>query len=161
MKKPVTIEALTERLETMGFVIAPHGEQIGLRLSLMTSVRVGVTDGRLTVEPHFGPFKRTHATIVKTLGLTIVAFLSLLPMISFPAGFGFAIVFLALALWGYDAVRYTVTESCITQVRQAFSALITEAQPVLTTRTYSQTRALDGGDPGFVMRDSRVHTRAR
>ncbi|MEO7455116.1 MAG: hypothetical protein ABIY52_02565 [Gemmatimonadaceae bacterium] len=159
MRKPVTIEALTARLELMGFVIAPHGEQIGVRLPLMTSVRVGVTDGRLSLEPHFGPLKRTHATVVKTLGLTALGFFSLLPVFPVPAGF--AIVFLALALWGYDAVRYTLTESCSAQVRNVFGALLDESAPVLPTRTYSQTRALDGGDPGFVLRDSRVHTRAR
>jgi hypothetical protein len=159
MKKPVTIEALTERLRLMGFVIVPHGDQIGLRLSLMTSVKVGVHDGLLSVEPHFGPFKRTYATVIKTLGLTVLGFVSLLPVFPVPAGL--AIVFLALALWGYDAVRYTLTESCIAQVRQAFGALLDEAPPALSARTYSQTRALDGGDPGFVLHDSRVRTRAR
>lgn len=159
MKTPVTIEALAERLELLGFVIAPHGDQIGVRLPLMTSVRIGVREGRLSLEAHFGPFKRTYATVVKTLGLTALGFASLLP--AFPVPAGFAIVFLALALWGYDAVRYTLTESCAAQVRAAFSALLDQSAPALPTRTYSQTRALDGGDPGFVMRDSRVHTRAR
>ena len=159
MKTPVTIEALTERLEQLGFVIAPHGDQIGVRLPLMTSVRIGVTDGKLSLDPHFGPFKRTYATVIKTLGLTALGFVSLMP--GFPVPAGLAIVFLALALWGYDAVRYTLTEACATQVRAAFGALLDQSAPSLPTRTYSQTRALDGGDPGFVMRDSRVHTRAR
>ncbi len=159
MANQVTIEALSERLGTMGFVIAPHGDQIGVRLPLMTSVRIGVTEGRLSLEPHFGPMKRTYATVIKTLGLTALGFVSLLP--GFPMPVGLAVVFLALALWGYDSVRYTLTESCITQVRQAFAALLDQSAPQLPTRTYSQTRALDGGDPGFVMRDSRVQTRAR
>src|SRR5690349_15324356 len=111
MRKPVTIDALAARLQTMGFMIVPHGEQIGVRLSLMTSVRISVHDGRLYLEPHFGPLKRTYATVIKTVGLTVLGFLSLLP--GFPVPVGLLIVFLALALWGYDAVRYTITESCM------------------------------------------------
>ncbi|MES2177155.1 MAG: hypothetical protein V4550_04755 [Gemmatimonadota bacterium] len=31
---------------------------------------------------------------------------------------------MALVLWGYDGVRYSITEACITQVRQSFGALL-------------------------------------
>ena len=159
MQKPVTMDVLAERLDTLGFVIVPHGDHIGIRLSLMTSVRVHVHEGRLTVDAHFGPFPRTRATVVKTLGLTALAFASLLP--GSPLPLGVAVVFLALALWGYDALRYTLTEACITQVRQAFNALIAESTPALGsgTKTFSQTRALDSGEPAFIIQDARVHTK--
>jgi hypothetical protein len=158
MQKPVTMEALAERLAMMGFVIAPHGDHIGLRLSLYTSVRVHVADGHLAVEPHFGPLKRTMATIVKTLGLTALALASLLPGSPVPAPM--MVAFLALVLWGYDALRYTLTESCIAQVRQAYNALLAEgsAGAVGTLSMVNQTRALDAGEPVFIRQDARVHT---
>jgi hypothetical protein len=158
MQKPVTMEALAERLAMMGFVIAPHGDHIGLRLSLWTSVRVHVRDGRLSVDAFFGAIPRTRATVFKTLGVTALAFASLLPSSPVPAGI--AVVFLALALWGYDALRYTLTESCIAQVRQAYNALLSESLPAATgtITTFPQTRALDGGQPLFVMQDARAHT---
>ena len=161
MQKPVTMEALAERLDMLGLVIVPHGDHIGIRLSLMTSVRVHVHDGRLSVDAHFGPYPRTRATVVKTLGLTALAFASLIPGSPVPAGM--AVVFLALALWGYDALRYTLTEACITQVRQAFNALLAETAPAVGTgtKTFSQTRALDAGEPAFIMQDARVHTSVR
>ena len=161
MRKPVTREALAERLEMLGFVIVPHGDHVGIRLSLMTSVRVHVQEGRLSVDAHFGPYPRTRATIFKTLGLTALAFASLIPGSPVPAGL--AVVFLALALWGYDALRYTLTEACITQVRQAFNALLAEGAPVMGsgTKTFSQSRALDAGEPAFIMQDARVHTNVR
>jgi hypothetical protein len=158
MQTPVTMETLAERLAMMGFVIAPHGDHIGLRLSLYTSVRVHVSDGRLTVDPHFGPLRRTMATVAKTFGLTVLALLSLaLPASPIPAP---AVAFLALVIWGYDALRYTLTESCITQVRQAYNALLAEASAnaVNTIPTAPQARALDSGQPVFSMQDLRVHT---
>ena len=157
MQKPVTMEALTERLSMMGFVIAPHGDHIGLRLSLWTSVRVHVRDGRLTVDPFFGAIPRTRATVIKTLGVTVAAFMSLLPGSPIPSLM--AIVFLALALWGYDALRYTLTESCIAQVRQAYNALIAEsslATGLLSTAV--QTHALDAGQRVYTMHDERLRT---
>ena len=159
MQKPVTMESLGERLDILGFVIVPHGDHIGIRLSLMTSVRVHVHEGRLTVDAHFGPYPRTRATLFKTLGLTVLAFASLIPGSPVPAGM--AVVFLALALWGYDALRYTLTEACITQVRQTFNALLAEGVPAIgsTTKTFSQTRALDAGEPAFIIQDARVHTK--
>jgi hypothetical protein len=121
MQKPVTMESLAERLAMMGFVIAPHGDYIGLRLPLWTSVRLHVRDGRLRVDPFFGAIPRTRAMVFKTLGVTALAFASLLPSSPVPAGI--AVVFLALALW-----------------------------------TFPQTRALDAGQPVFIMQDARVHT---
>jgi hypothetical protein len=155
------MEALAERLAMMGFVVAPHGDHIGLRLSLWTSVRVHVVDGRLTVDAFFGPLPRTRATVFKTLGLTALAFASLIPDSPLPAAL--AVGFLALSLWGYDAVRYTLTESCSAQVRQAYNALLGEAQPALTAaaQTFSQARVLDAGEPAFIMQDARVHTRVK
>jgi hypothetical protein len=156
------MEALAERLAMMGFVIAPHGDHIGLRLSLWTSVRVHVVDGRLTVDAFFGPLPRTRATVFKTLGLTALALAALIvPDTPVPAAF--AVGFLALSLWGYDAVRYTLTESCSAQVRQAYNALLADAQPALTAtaQTFSQARALDAGEPAFIMQDARVHTRVK
>jgi hypothetical protein len=155
------MEALAERLAMMGFVIAPHGDHIGLRLSLWTSVRVHIREGRLTVDPFFGPLPRTRATVFKTLGLTVLALASLVP--DSPVQAGMAVAFLALALWGYDGVRYTLTESCSAQVRQAYNALLAEAQPATTvpTQTFSRTLALDVGEPAFIMQDARVHTRAK
>jgi len=159
MQKPVTMEALAERLAMMGFVIAPHGDHIGLRLSLYTSVRVRLAEGQLNVEPHFGPLKRTMATVVKTFGLTALALVSLtLPASPVP---GPAVAFLALVIWGYDAVRYTLTESCITQVRQAYNALLVEgsAGGVTTIATVAPPRALEAGEPVFSMhQEARVHT---
>lgn len=159
MQKPVTMESLAERLDMLGFVIVPHGDHIGIRLSLMTSVRVHLHEGRLTVDAHFGPNPRTRATLFKTLGLTALAFASLIPGSPVPAGM--AVVFLALALWGYDALRYTLTEACITQVRQTFNALLAERVPAIgsATKTFSQTRALDAGEPAFIIQDARVHTK--
>jgi hypothetical protein len=158
MQTPVTMETLAERLAMMGFVIAPHGDHIGLRLPLWTSVRVHVTDGRLSVDAHFGPLRRTMATVVKTLGLTALAFAALLQ--GSPVPVVTAVVFLALALWGYDALRYTLTESCVAQVRQAYNALLAEAATaaVNTIPTVPQARSLDAGQPVFSMQDLRVHT---
>jgi hypothetical protein len=159
MQTPVTMEALAERLAMMGFVIAPHGDHIGLRLSLWTSVRVHVTDGRLSVDAHFGPLRRTMATVVKTLGLTALALASLV-MPASPVPAAAAVVFLALALWGYDALRYTLTESCMTQVRLTYNALLAEASAG-TLGSISMVplpRALDAGQPVFSMQDLRVHT---
>src|SRR5882672_9472687 len=122
MQSPVTMEALAERLAMMGFVIAPHGDHICLRLSLWTSVRVHVVDGRLTVNPFFGMLPRARVTVFKTVGITALAFALLIP--DSPAKAAAAVGFLALSLWGYDAVRYTLTVSCSAQVRQAYNALI-------------------------------------
>jgi hypothetical protein len=152
------MEALAERLAMMGFVIAPHGDHIGVRLSLWTSVRVHVRAGRLNVDPFFGAIPRTRATVFKTLGVSALAFASLMPGSPLPTGI--AVVFLALALWGYDALRYTLTESCIAQVRQAYNALLAESrgESLSTTRTLDETRALDAGAPVYTRQEARVHT---
>ena len=120
----VTTEQLAERLHQLGFVIAPHGDHIGLRGSLFTSVRVKVEHGTLVVAPRFGPLARTQATVMKTLGLTLGAVVTLSRGPSLDAGL--VVVLLALVLWAYDALRYTLTESCIGQVRQAFNALLAD-----------------------------------
>ena len=158
MNERVTMEALAERLAMMGFVIAPHGDHVGVRLSLWTSVRVHVREGRLTVDPFFGAIPRTRATLFKTLGVSAFAFASLMPGSTLPTGI--AGVFLALALWGYDALRYTVTESCMAQVRQAYNALLAESATaaVNAARTFEETRALDAGAPVYGRQEARVHT---
>jgi hypothetical protein len=104
MQKPVTIEALAERLSMMGFVIA-----------------------------------------------------SLLPGSPIPSLM--AVVFLALALWGYDALRYTLTESCIAQVRQAYNALLSESSAAGgLTSTSRETAALDAGQRVYTVHDERLRT---
>jgi hypothetical protein len=99
VQNDVSIEELAQRLETLGFVVAPHGDHIGLRLSLMTSVRVHIR----------------------------------------------------------DAVRYTLTEACITQVRHAYGALIDRAPGMAPVERSPD--ALGAGEPAFVASGARAHAK--
>ena len=52
---PVLVE-LRGRLERLGYVVAPHGDHLCVRLQLLTSVRVRrAPTGTFTFVPQFGP----------------------------------------------------------------------------------------------------------
>jgi hypothetical protein len=116
------LTALAERLTRLGLLVVPHGDQIAVRLALMTSVRIRIDEGRLVCEPYFGAVKRTWATLVKTGGVSALGFASLTPGHGIP--FGIGVAFLALVVWAYDGLRYAVTEACVTQIRQAYGTLL-------------------------------------
>lgn len=151
----------------MGFLVVPHGDYIGVRLSLMTSVRVGIAaDGHLTCQPYFGVLDRTHATVVKTLGFTMLAFAALVHQVALPIEMGVA--FLALSLWGFDGLRYTLTESCVSQVRHAYLAQLDADRADSVLGVASTKGALNApmpsprwaAEPGSVERSAVVRARS-
>lgn len=120
------LQALRDRLSRMGLVIAPFADRFVVRLPFMCSVRVHIEGDTLSCEPYLGAVPRTRATLLRTLGLTALAFAALTtPAVQSAApGLAVGVALLAVASWGYDALRYILTESASTQVRQAFIALV-------------------------------------
>jgi hypothetical protein len=150
----ITTEELASRLHQLGFLIVPHGHHIGIRGPLYTSVRVQVEQGVLHLEPRFGGFARTTATLLKTLGSSVLAFAAISSRL--PGTVTGLLAFLALALWGYDALRYTLTESASVQVRQAFNALLMERAMQVPNATMAALHA----PPPVLDPSSRAHSGA-
>jgi hypothetical protein len=144
----------------MGLVIAPFADRFVVRLPFMCSVRVHIEDETLCCEPYLGAVPRTRATLLRTLGLTALAFIALTtPAVQAPApGIAVGLALLAVVSWGYDALRYILTESAIAQVRQAFIALVDNGtigstSPRLSATDVSRIAPGDGPPRAFGQRE--------
>lgn len=119
-----SLAELARRLRANGMVVVPTRDYLEIRLSLFASVRVSIVDGQLVCEPRFGFVAReraTWATLIGIAALTATAFLDFgITPVSAMLGF------LGVSSSASTAIRYMLTESCITRVQTAYM-LMTEA----------------------------------
>jgi hypothetical protein len=119
------LDRLARRLQDNGMVVLPYSDHIEIRLPIFASVQVRIIDGRLSCEPRFGFLPRDRATWLTVIGIaavTAAAFLDLgITPLSMMLGF------LGMSSGTSTAIRYQVTESCITRVQTAYM-LITAGQ---------------------------------
>ncbi len=112
---------LAQRLESSGNVVVRFKDHLEMRLPLFAHVKIRINDGRLSCEPRFGFLPRDRATWATILGLaalTVTAFLDhgITPL-------SMALGFLTTSSGASTAIRYQVTEACITRVQTAFMLL--------------------------------------
>jgi hypothetical protein len=113
------IAALGADLERLGVVVAPHRDHLCVRLPLFASVRVRADDqGRLSCQPMIGPLPRTHAFLVSTTALTVLAAVALYTH----APLGPLAAFLAVMSGVGSLCRFVLTENCITRVQMLWAA---------------------------------------
>ena len=107
---------LTQTLERLGYVVAPHKNHICVRLALGVSIRVHSSEGRFRFVPQFGPFGRTSGLLVTSAGATGLVGATVVALGMSPV----AIVagFVGLVLLGHDACRFVVSEACMTRLQQ-------------------------------------------
>lgn len=114
------LAAFRDELETLGYVVVPHGDHLCVRLPQFASVRVRLREGALQFVPQFGPFRRQHSSAL-TLGgasAAVVGVLALTGVGAIAAGAAFIGVMLAAR----DVGRYVATEGCITRLQLLWAA---------------------------------------
>jgi hypothetical protein len=116
MEQPdAVLVELRGRLERLGYVVAPHGDHLCVRLPLLTSVRVRrAATGAFTFVPQFGPFGRSAGLMVTTGAATAA--------VAAAAVAGFAPViavagFAGLVALAHDACRFVLTEGALTRLQ--------------------------------------------
>jgi hypothetical protein len=166
MSGAAKLDALREHLTRMGLVIAPHADRFVVRLPFVCSVRVRIEGEILSCEPYLGALPRTRATLFRSLGLTALGFAGLTTPAMWHAAPGAAggVALLAVASWGYDALRYILTESAVAQIRQSFIVLddapqSSESRPALGAT--SMPRLAEAAQSGARPATQREPERAR
>jgi hypothetical protein len=115
---PALAELRTE-LEYLGLVVVCHGDYICVRLPLVASVRIHLHDGRLRLEPRFGPWARgTSLVVTPTIGMIGLGTVASSAGLGAPTIVaGIAAIFLVL----YDVCRLVLTEGCMTRLQLLWS----------------------------------------
>jgi len=113
-----TLADLAQRLRANGTVVVPFKDYLEIRLPLFASVRVRVSNGQLACEARFGAIPRDRATWVTLLGLATATAGLLLNLGIVPLSLLFG--FLGVSSTASTAIRYQLTESCITRVQMAW-----------------------------------------
>jgi hypothetical protein len=135
------IATLRTELEQLGVVVAPHRDHLCVRLPLFASVRVRVDEqGRLDCEPMFGPLPRTAALLFSTTLLTATAvglfyFTGASPL-------ALATAFLSIMSGLGSALRFVLTENCITRIQMLWAARLRERRDALLERPHTSMPAL-------------------
>src|SRR5437763_733781 len=107
---------LSQSLERLGYVVAPHKNHICVRLALGVSIRVHSSEGRFRFVPQFGPFGRTTGLLVTSAGATGLVGATVVALGLSPVAV--VAVFVGLVLLGHDACRFVVSEACLTRLQQ-------------------------------------------
>jgi len=111
------LEALSDELERLDYVVVEHGEWVCVRLPLISSVRIHHTpDGHFRFVPQVGPFSRS-AGLFFTSGVSVAA------VIASAIAYGTAPLtliasFLGIVALAHDACRFVLTEGCLTRLQQ-------------------------------------------
>ena len=113
-----TLAELAERLRANGTVVVPFRDYLEIRLPLFASVQVRITNGQLACEPRFGFVPRDRATWASLIGVAVVTAVFLLQFGVTPLAL--MLGFLGVSSTGGMAIRYQLTESCITRVQLAW-----------------------------------------
>lgn len=113
-----TLADLAQRLRANGTVVVPFKDYLEIRLPLFASVRVRISNGQLACEARFGAIPRDRATWVTLLGLATATAGLLLNLGVVPLSLLFG--FLGVSSTASTAIRYQLTESCITRVQMAW-----------------------------------------
>ncbi len=125
------LEALSDELERLDYVVVRQGAWVCVRLPLISSVRIHHTaDGRFRLVPQIGPFRRS-------VGLFFTSGVSAAAVIASAIAYSTAPLTLILAFLGamalaHDACRFVLTEGCITRLQQLIASR-TGARPSLMT----------------------------
>ena len=109
---------LEQRLRANGTVVVPFKDYLEIRLPLFASVRVRISNGQLACEARFGAIPRDRATWVTLLGIATATAGLLLNLGVVPLSLVFG--FLGVSSTASTAIRYQLTESCITRVQMAW-----------------------------------------
>ena len=121
-----TLADLAQRLRANGTVVVPFKDYLEIRLALFASVRVRINNGQLECEARFGAVPRDRATWVTLLGIATATAALLLNLGVVPLSLVFG--FLGVSSTASTAIRYQLTESCITRVQMAWM-LMTAMRP--------------------------------
>ena len=137
---------LSRRLEANGTTVVRFKDHLEVRLALFASVQVRLIDGRLACEPRFGFIPRDRATWVTLIGIAALTATAFLDLGITPLSMLFG--FLSVSSGASTAVRYQLTESCITRVQTAYM-LMTANRPSVLPSAEAQ-RELAEPAPGMV-----------
>jgi hypothetical protein len=141
-----SLSELAERLRANGTVVVPFKDYVEIRLPLFASVRVSIVDGRLLCDPRFGFIPRDRATWASLIGVAAVTVAFFLDYGVGP--FSVALGFLGVSSTGSMAIRYQLTESCITRVQTAWMLMAVGGSTALAPREVQ--RELGEGPPEIV-----------
>lgn len=120
-----TLASLAQRLDACGMVVVPFKDYLEVRLPLFASVRVRLVDGRLKFDPRFGPFPRDRSTWGTLLAFAAVIASVLLEFGVTPVSV--MLGFLSVSSSASTAIRFQLTETCITRVQTAFMLMKSDA----------------------------------
>ena len=118
---------LAQRLEASGSTVVRFKDHLQIRLAVFASVQVRIVDGRLSCEPRFGVIPRDRVAWATILGLGMLSLLAFIDLGITPLSM--ALGFLATSSGTSTAIRYQLTEGCITRVQTAYM-LMTAGAPV-------------------------------
>jgi hypothetical protein len=132
MNHETDLAALSElgrRLEANGTVVVPYKDYLEIRPGHLTRVKVRIVDGRLSCEPLFGFIPRERGTwaALAAIGLLIIAMLHQLGVTPESLMLGFLGVIATTSI----ALRFQLTEACITRVQTAFMLMTSGAPSAL------------------------------
>jgi hypothetical protein len=116
-----TLADLARQLESNGMVVVPYRDYIQIRLSLFASVQVRIVGSRLEFEPRFGFIPRDRATWATLIGLAAITAVFFMERGVTPLSM--LIAFLSVSSGASTAIRYQLTENCITRVQTAWMFL--------------------------------------
>jgi hypothetical protein len=128
---------LARRLEANGTVVVRFKDRLELRLPLFASVHVRIVDGRLDCEPRFGIVGRERATFATLIGIAAVTAAAFLDYGVTPISM--MLGFLSVSSGASTAIRYQLTEACITRVQMAYM-LMTANRPAALPSTEQRPR---------------------
>ena len=111
-----SLTELSQTLERLGYVVAPHKNHICVRLALGVSIRVYSSEGHFRFVPQFGPFGRTTGLLATSAGATGLAGAAVFALGLSPVAFLAA--FVGLVALGHDACRFVLSEACMTRLQQ-------------------------------------------
>ena len=113
-----TLGALAERLRANGTVVVPYRDHLEIRLPLFASVQVRIINGQLACEARFGFIPRDRATWASLIGVAVLTAVFLLQFGVTPLAL--MLGFLGVSSTAGMAIRYQLTEACITRVQVAW-----------------------------------------
>jgi len=121
MNSEPTLADLARQLESNGMVVVLYKDHLQIRLSLFASVNVRVVGAGLRFEPRFGAIPRDRATWVTLVGIAALVTASFLDLGI--TSFTMALGFIGVSSGASTAIRYQLTENCITRVQNAWMFL--------------------------------------
>jgi len=156
----IDLEMLRAELERLDYVVVRHGDDICVRLPLISSVRIRHADGRYRFVPQFGPFPRSGGLLI-TSGISVAAVGA--------AAFAFGAIpltlvvgFLGVVALAHDACRFVLTEGCLTRLQQLIASsgtLSSRSRPPALEMPTSHIAAIGETSPSTII-DERTDGRS-